>query len=317
MKLKYTLPLLLITSLSSCSTNNYIESNLFYFDTAVTARLYDGKEQNLKDIKAIFEYYDKISDNYRVRNGENVLNLTSTPTVVTAEFYSLLSDAVHANLVGATYFNPLAGSLAKAWKVALADGRALTDEEIQTELDKINSSSITLGPNYSVTKTGEAEIDLGGIVKGFTLDRVSDYLNQRNIKNFLINAGNSSILVGEKPGDDPYFTIKINDLDNSYLKLKDTTISTSSISIQGKRLTEDGPIYSHIVNPITGSAINLHDAVIVVSLSGTVGDYLSTSMMMNTIEEIKQIEEDEYVETIVIKDKNVIYCNPNLEILHG
>ena len=74
--------------------------------------------------------------------------------------------------------------------------------------------------------------------------------------------------------------------------------------------------YSHIVNPITGSAVNLHDAVIVLSDNGLLGDALSTAMMNNTLEEIKAIEEEYEVKCIVIKDNNVEYKHPEI-VLHN
>ena len=122
-------------------------------------------------------------------------------------------------------------------------------------------------------------------------------------------------MLGKKNTNDGYFTVKISDLDNTFIKLKDCFISTSSKSVQGVKI---GDItYSHIINPVDGSAINKNDAVIVVSSSGTLGDALSTSMMMNSVEEIKEIEKNQNVKTIVIKDKKVIYCNEGLNLFHG
>ena len=75
-------------------------------------------------------------------------------------------------------------------------------------------------------------------------------------------------------------------------------------------------MYSHIVNPYTGSAINNYDTVIVVSNSGYLGDALSTSFMLSSIDEIKQMEQSKGVKALVIKDKNIVYRNESLEVYY-
>ncbi|MBO4286079.1 MAG: FAD:protein FMN transferase [Bacilli bacterium] len=279
------------------------------------SKLYEGEQSNLDDIKDIFLYYDKVSDNYKNRDGITITKIGRDPITVEPQLYDLLKTSVEVKDSGATYFNPLVGRLSKKWKESLEKNEVLSDEIITAELDIINHSSLHFEDNNTVYKTGDAEIDLGGIVKGYALDKVSDYLKSQNIEKYLINAGFSSILLGKKDTDDGYFTVKISDLNNTYIKLKDCVVSTSSKSVQGVKIGD--VTYSHIINPINGSAINMNDAVIVVSSSGALGDALSTSMMMNTVEEIKSIETSQNVQCIVVKDKQVIYCNEGLELYRG
>ena len=94
--------------------------------------------------------------------------------------------------------------------------------------------------------------------------------------------------------------------------MKNCVISTSGSSEQGK--TIEGVKYSHIINPITGNAVNNYDSIIVVSEDGYLGDALSTSMMFNTIEEIKAIEQTQNVKVIVIKDHQLLYRNEDLQV---
>ena len=318
MKPRKVLSLLLVLPITACSQESQpFESKLFYFDTSVVTRLYEGEESCLKDIEDIYKYYDTVSDNYRHRDTENVLSINDTPTQYSKDFYELIKTSVDVANEGAVFFNPLCGSLAKLWKESLLEKKLATNEQIQEELSKLSNTTLHLEDNYTIYKTGNAEIDLGGIVKGYALDKVHEYLKSKNVEKYLINAGFSSILLGKKNSDDGLFTVKINDLNNSYIKLKDCFLSTSSLSVQGVQIEEGGPTYSHIINPTTGSAINENDAVIVVSQKGYLGDALSTSMMMNTVEEIKAIEKSQNVQTIVVKNKQIIYKNDRLEIYHG
>lgn len=320
MRLKKLFPLLLVVSLSSCNVETLYERKVYSFDTEINIKLYEGKEENTKYLEELINTYDALSDNYQIRSG--VINLTSINKTneeveVNQRLYTMLKSSFEMKEKGATYFNPLCGSLAKAWKEALSNKKALNIEEIAAELEKINNSSLIFKEDNKLERIGEAELDLGGFVKGYVLDEIYGYLSFNGITHYIINAGNSSILLGEKKSSDGYYNVEIKSdiISGRYLKLKNCFVSTSSISVQGVKLEEGGPTYSHIINPITGSAINEHDAVIVVSSNGALGDALSTSMMMNKVEEIKEIEKAQNVKCIVFDNHQVTYCHNDLEIL--
>ena len=307
------LPIFLI----SCSSNqNPIESKIFGFDTYIEAKLFEGNKEDIKEIENIFSTYDKLSDNYRQRDVTNIysINQTNSNIEVDPKLYDLLLSSFDVVDHGAVYFNPFCGSLSKKWKESLTKKEVLGEEIINEELIKMNNSSMEFTDNNIVIRHGEAEIDLGGIAKGYTLDIVKSYLDEKEIKQYLINAGSSSLLLGEKNTKDGLFSIGLKDVNNAYLKLKNCFVSTSSISEQG--VTIEGVKYSHIISPVTGSAINTNDAVVVITDDGYLGDALSTSMMMNTVEEIKNIENEQNVKAIVINDGKITYKNNDIEVYY-
>lgn len=320
MRLAKLFPFLLVGSLVSCNQNNFvIESKVFCFDTVIEYKLYEGEESYKAELDDMFNYYDKISDNYQLRSGvANVssINKTNEDITIDERLYNMLKTSFSTHESHADNFNPLCGSLAKLWKESLAKGELLSEEVINAELDKINNSSLLFKDNNVVQRVGGAEIDLGGIAKGYVLDQVHDYLVSRNVTHYLVNGGSSSILLGEKNSKDGYYNVGIDSriIPNSYLKLKNCFVSTSALTVQGVKIGDK--YYSHIVNPVTGSVLNEQDAVIVISSKGYIGDALSTSMMMNTLEEIKEIETKQDAKCIVVKNGAVTYCNSDLEVLH-
>ena len=308
------IPLLILTS---CSKQNILlEDKLFLFDTMVNVKLYEGGKSDIQYIGNILRECDKVSDNYLERDVNNVytLNHTNNEVEVSAALNNMLGLSLRVYNDVTQYFNLLCGSLSKLWKESLQDGVVPDINLIEEEIAKMESSELIAKGNYVYQRTGEAEIDLGGIVKGYALDEVYSYLRGKQYKHYLIDAGNSSILLGEKRTDDGYFTVGIKDLTSAYLKLKNCVVSTSSISTQG--VTIDGVTYSHIVDPLTGSAINKHDAVIVVGGTGFLGDALSTAFMLMNLKEIKAFEVSQNVKTIVIKNNNIEYKHPDLEVLY-
>ena len=314
MNRKLVIPFLALLSLTSCSNNVELTDRFFCYDTYVEIKMFEGKEDDLKALKNMFQIYDALADNYQPRELTNIyrLNHRNTEEHVGTALFKLIKTSIDAQNEGAAYFNPLCGSLAKLWKNALNSSKIPSETAINIELEKMNNSSINLRDDVYVQRVGEAEIDLGGIVKGYALDEAKAYLDNLNYKRYLINAGNSSILLGEKDTNDGLFNIRIDDLDNRYLRLKNCFVSTSSKSVQG--VVIDGVTYSHIINPVTGSALNVNDAVIVVSDKGYFGDAMSTSLMMNTIDEIKELEATCNIKTIVIRNKQIVYKNEEIEV---
>ena len=261
------LPLSLIPlfALSSCvQKSDVLEVKMYYFDTLNEVKLFEGDENNLKDIKDIFYYYDQASDNFNSRSIKNVFYINHSrgePVKVEPDVYELIKTSFNITKEGPTYFN-----------------------------------------------------SLGGIAKGYTLDKVKSYLDKKSISKYLVNAGQSSILLGEKNEGDGYFNVGISELDNTYLKLKNCVVSTSGVNPQGVKIGD--VTYSHIVNPVTGSAINNYDAVVVISTNGTLGDAFSTSFMLSSLDEIKEAEAKYNLQVIAIKDKQVLYKSNSLELLN-
>ena len=313
MKSKLLVFPLLIVPLVSCSVNKEIRRTSFYFDTYTESRLYEGKESNLDDIEKIFTKIDKLTDNYNARDLNNVykVNNTNDNVEIEPELYEVLKLSFSNDLSSLNYFNPLCGSLSKKWKESLKNKQVLDQSTIDAELLKMQNTHLEFVNETTVKRFGDAEIDLGAVAKGFALDKIKEYLDQQDFTKYLIDAGSSSLLLGEKKNN-KNFKIKIENLDNDYIHAKNCFISTSSSSRQ--KVEIDGKIYSHIINPITGSAINLHDAVIIVSDKGYLGDILSTAFINESLDSIKELEQHFEVKTIVIDGGKIVYQNENIEV---
>ena len=317
------LPLFLVASLTACSNNAYKEYtiyNCFSADVSLKIKVDKGEEELDAIGKAtrLFESLDAISDAYKKRAGvTNIydLNQTNERLEISEELYGLLNSAKQLQN-DAHYFNPLVGSLSNAWKEAIKQKEPLRDSVIQEELTKINSSELRLtieDNKYYAQRIGEALIDVGAIAKGYALDRCYQLLNQLERDDYLINAGSSSILFGvnsqKKSG---LYTINLKDASDYYIYGSKCVVSTSGAS---QAFEKDNIKYTHIIDPYTGSAVAKHDTVIVMTNQGqgALGDVFATSMMMNTIEEIKDIEIKQGFKALVIDNGKVVYKNSEIK----
>jgi thiamine biosynthesis lipoprotein len=126
---------------------------------------------------------------------------------------------------------------------------------------------------------GKGELDLGGIGKGYAIDKAAEVLADWDVTEALINGGNSTVLAlgrewelgvggpwGEKAGQ-------------SKVTLKNQALSGSGTEVKGE----------HIVNPLTGAPAERHLAAWAIHSSAARSDALSTAFMMMTPAEIKSL----------------------------
>ena len=107
-------------------------------------------------------------------------------------------------------------------------------------------------------------INLGGIAKGYVVERGVDLLRHRGIKNAIVTAGGDSRLLGDRRGR-PWM-VGIRDPRNDgevaiSIPLEDEAISTSGD--YERYFDEDGVRYHHIIKPSTGEpAGGVHSATV-------------------------------------------------------
>ena len=117
----------------------------------------------------------------------------------------------------------------------------------------LNLQSKTIGFDES-----GVELDLGGIAKGYAVDRVAGLLKRRQVAAALISAGGSTIYgLGAPPGADGW-EVKLQDPIDSRkiafaIKLKDRALSVAGSS--EKAFEAGGVRYSHIMDPRTGRPV--------------------------------------------------------------
>lgn len=126
------------------------------------------------------------------------------------------------------------------------------------------------------------KLGLGGIAKGYALDRAAALLRQRGVESFLLQGGGQVEAGGPKDGRP--WRVGIRDPRGepsdffALLEVHDTSLSTSgdyeSYFIQG------GVRYHHILDPRTGMPARGLRSATVVSPDGTLADALSTALMV-------------------------------------
>ena len=185
--------------------------------------------------------------------------------------------------------------------------RVPTPQEIEETKKSVNFAYIKLNEDrqeVQFMKPG-MKINLSGLIKGIALDRIVKYLQNEGIHEFSLNFGGNLYIQSEKEE-----TIGIKNPSGNYIiasiLVKNGFVSTSSDGEQ--YFIQDNQRYSHIINPITGSAISSNESVTVVSDSGILSDFLSTYLYLLPIEEISEYMQDNFPETgyYVIQNNKIV-----------
>lgn len=124
-------------------------------------------------------------------------------------------------------------------------------------------------------------IDLGGIAKGYAVERGAGILRAQGIAHGLVSAGGDSRVLGDRRGA-PWI-VGVRDPRNSdrvvaRLPLIDEAISTSGD--YERFFEEDGVRYHHIISPATGHSASEVRSVTIIGPDATMTDGLATSVFV-------------------------------------
>ncbi len=216
------------------------------------------------EINRLEEKYSRFkTDNYlycvnqAAEKGESI--------VVDDEFSALLDFADTCYQQSEGLFDITSGTLRKAWDF---------DSGIkpqQSQIDKIQSG---VGWQYVERKTNEIsflkkgmELDFGGIVKEYAVDRAAAICKEHGIHYGLIDMGGDIQVIGPHPTGKPWI-IDIRHPRNTQSSFATIALRQGALASSGdyeRCINIDGERYSHILSPKTGWPVRGLAAVSVVA----------------------------------------------------
>ena len=158
-------------------------------------------------------------------------------------------------------------------------------------------------------------VDLGGIAKGYALDRIRKILLSHNIRKALINLGGSIYVIGnpEKIGlRNPFIPVNLSGVNIPFASVISSgeAVITSGIYEQ----CFDNGMSHHIINPVTGNPC-LTDLVsaTVISESGTAADVYATTLIILGLKESIVFSEKRNLSVILADKKGNIYVSKSIK----
>ena len=125
------------------------------------------------------------------------------------------------------------------------------------------------------------QIDLGGIGKGYAVDRMAELLREWGITTALISGGYSSVLAINAPPEMKGWPLTLSNPDNRKQTLARIHLQHKSLSASGLKKGR------HIIDPRTAQPVTGKSATWVSAADATTSDALSTAFMVMSPQEIK------------------------------
>ena len=284
------LALALALSLSACgAAAPQSETRTVYaMDTVMNLTAYGGdaaaalesaeKELHTLD-KAVLSRTAEGSELYALNaaNGETVRFGTEDALPALIETALAISDATN----GA--FDPTLAPVLDAWGFTKDTRRVPSDDELAELLRHTGRDQVTCtrtADGWAVALSDGAQLDLGGIAKGYAADLLRAQLEDEGVTSATLDLGGDVFVMGKKSdGSDWRIAVKDPADTESYLGI--LTASDAFIVTSGayeRYFEENGVRYHHIIDPKTGRpAESGLVSVTVVCENGSWADALSTA----------------------------------------
>jgi thiamine biosynthesis lipoprotein len=200
------------------------------------------------------------------------------------------------------------------------DGSLPDAAEVQKRLALIGWKHVILDPakhTVFLDKKG-MQITLGGIAKGYAVDKCAALLVERGFKDFMVQAGGDMYVSGTK-GDRPWMVAIRDprgpkDSQFAYAPIADHSFSTSGDYERG--FVKDGKRYHHILDPRTGQPATASRSVTIRAKDAFTADAWSKVMFIYGWREGMKIIQREKLtdfEVVWVDDKNEIHMTDGIK----
>jgi FAD:protein FMN transferase len=218
------------------------------------------------------ERIEKVTSNYKDSTEISYVNRNAflSPVKMSPELFGIIERSIKYSAMFDGFFDVSVGPLTDYWGFN-------SEHPLETEPDSSKIKSLLGFVNYKFIKLSTADstiqflkqgvkIDLGGIAKGYALDRAVDVLRKSGVNNFLISGGGDIFASGHKPNDAKW-TVGVKDPRNNEnlvakLEVENTGVITSG-DYERYRII-NGIRYHHIFNPKNGFPANLSQSATVI-----------------------------------------------------
>lgn len=236
-------------------------------------------------VEEVFEEIDRVDaqmSNYKPESELSEINREAASRAVQVEpsLFALLQKSIKYSEDTGGAFDITVGPLMKAWGFFRGEGRVPGAETLHAVLAhvgyqhvKLDSTARTI--HFDVTGI---ELDLGGIGKGYAVDRAVGILRENGVTAALVSSGMSSIYALGAPPNEEGWKIILRDPFDSTVPADVVYLRNFSMSTSGnykKFFKLGGKTYSHIMNPHTGMPVENMLSTVVFVANATDSDALS------------------------------------------
>src|SRR5579863_9058720 len=280
----------------------------------------DDPEKGKAAIEAVMEEMrriDALMSHYKPDSQLSRINQRAAyePVQVDPELFDLIKLSTHFSEITLGAFDITYASVGYLYNYPLHVHP--TEEQIKAALPAVNWRYLVFDAEHHTIRFARPgmRIDLGGIAKGYAVDRGIAILKAHGIAHAIVTAGGDSRLLGDHRGrpwlvsiahpDEPHNPDKVV----TRIPLSDAAVSTSGD--YERYFDEDGVRYHHIIDPHTGHSANKVRSATIVGPTATQTDGLSKTAFVLGPERAMEIinRMPEFDAVFVTPDGKILYSN--------
>ena len=259
---------------------------------------------------------DELMSPYRSNSEISFINNNASigPIKISAEMSYVIDRSLHFSEISGGAFDITFASV--GYQYDYRNKIQPSDQFIKLSLPSIDYRHIKLENEKIHFNNSGVRIDLGGIAKGYAVDRAIQIVQNCGINEAMISAGGDSRILGRKRGKPWIIGIQHPRKENELalvLPLSDTAISTSGD--YQRFFIKDGHRIHHIINPATGRSVNSTWSATVTGPNAMTTDALSTTIfVLGTEKGLELIESLENIDAVIIDSDGNVHYSSGLQV---
>lgn len=257
---------------------------------------------------------DEAMSTYKATSEVSKVNAEAAqhPVKITRELFDLLTKSLEFSRITEGAFDITYASVGYMYNFPKHEKP--NEQQIKSALPAVNYRHVVLDAKQQTVRFTQSgvRIDLGGIAKGYAVDRGIALLQAKGVTHALVTAGGDSRVIGDRFGKPWIIGIRHPDDANkviAQIPLADTAFSTSGD--YERYFDENGQRYHHIIDPKTGHSASKVRSATVIAPTATQTDGLSkTAFVLGPDEAMRIYNKLKDVDAILVApDGRVLYSN--------
>jgi thiamine biosynthesis lipoprotein len=278
----------------------------------------------LEAFEKVFHEFDRLDALMSVwKEGSDVLRLNAAAgkqaVAVGPDVREVLLAAQKVSEWTEGKFDVTFGALSGIWKFDHdIDGQIPERSEIASRLPLIDYRALRIDERAGTAALAHAgmKVHLGGIGKGYAIDRGVTVLREAGLTDFMIQSGGDMFVAGRR-GDRPW-RVGIQDPrgapNTPFAAIEITDAAFSTSGDYERFFMRDGKRYHHILDPDIGEPAMRSRSVTIMAKSATTSDGLSTGVFILGAEKgMALIEQLDDVEGVIVTADNQVRVSSGLQ----
>ncbi len=165
------------------------------------------------------------------------------------------------------------------WRDAVEEGQVPSDQQLAQARCGSHWDLVELTENGIRKRADTVCLDLGGIAKGYAIDRALAAMQGNGVYGAMVDIGGDLACSGQQADGEPWqVDVKAPNESGLLLRLRVTDRSVATSGNYARYITIDGQEYSHIVDPRTSRPADAVTSVTVVSPTAQSADIWATAL---------------------------------------